>query len=248
MTKITKIIIKFWYLLPLLLALLMLSLVYLFTTSPSVLEDIIGVLLLLTLIALPISWIVLLNNKKKWSCVASIISSVVIFVVLEFPLMMLASSSPDGFGKEHSIPVGLAYNLPLPCVYDSCSIASVDTLVTVDSLVTDTYLNIWNSFQGGIYTYDFYYGPLPTGEIYLRCFEVTETIPLSEDRLTESSRVKIKQTTSFSKKVDHQEFTIYEGDWGDYYAARIEVWFKNATTKEEKKLLEKIYRVEGWMR
>lgn len=45
-----------------------------------------------------------------------------------------------------------------------------------------------------------------------------------------------------------QEFTIYEGDWGDYYAARIEVWHKDAQTGMERKLMEKVYRVEGWMR
>jgi hypothetical protein len=99
-----------------------------------------------------------------------------------------------------------------------------------------------------MYKYDFYYGPLPAGDIYLRCFEVTKNIPLSEDRLTESSRVNIGSTTSFTKLANKQEFTIYEGDWGDYYAARIEVWYKNAATKQEKKLHEKVYRVEGWMR
>ena len=44
------------------------------------------------------------------------------------------------------------------------------------------------------------------------------------------------------------EFTIYEGDWEDYYAARIEVWHKDASTQKETKLLEKVYRVDGWMR
>jgi len=112
----------------------------------------------------------------------------------------------------------------------------------------NTYLSIRNGMQGGIYTYDFYYGPLPAGEIFLRCFEVTENIPLSEDRLTRSSKVKINRTKSFSKLVNEQQFTIYEGVWKDYYAARIEVWFKNAATQEEKKLVEKVYRVEGWQR
>ncbi len=80
------------------------------------------------------------------------------------------------------------------------------------------------------------------------CFEVTKNLPLSETRISKESRVEIKPTNSFSKVVDQQRFFIYEGVWGDYYAARIEVWFKDAKTKEEKKLLEKVYRVEGWMR
>ena len=77
---------------------------------------------------------------------------------------------------------------------------------------------------------------------------MTENIPLSEDRLEERSRVEIDSTTSFTKLVNKQEFTIYEGDWEDYYAARVEVWYRNAATKQERKLLEKVYRVEGWMR
>lgn len=36
---------------------------------------------------------------------------------------------------------------------------------------------------------------------------------------------------------NRKRFTIYEGDWGDYYAARIEVWHKDAATGEETKLV-----------
>lgn len=42
-----------------------------------------------------------------------------------------------------------------------------------------------------------------------------------------------------------QSFTSNEGDFEDYYAARIAVWHRNAKTKEESKLVEKVYRVEG---
>ena len=149
-------------------------------------------------------------------------------------------SGPDGFGKEHPIPEQLEYNLPLS--YES------DKIEVVDSLDTKTYLQIWNDFQGGLYKYDFYYGSLGPGEVFLRCFEVTSNIPLSEDRLIEQSRVKISPQKQFGKVVNKQSFTIYEGDWEDYYAARIEVWFRSAETKKESKLMEKVYRVEGWMR
>jgi len=46
--------------------------------------------------------------------------------------------------------------------------------------------------------------------------------------------------------VKKQSFTSCENDFEDYYAARIEVWHRNAKTKEESKLVEKVYRVEGW--
>ena len=149
-------------------------------------------------------------------------------------------SGPDGFGKDHPIPEGLEYNLPLP--FES------EKVEPVDSLNNQTYLQIWNDIQGGLYKYDFYYGSLGRGEIFLRCYEVTSNMPLSEDRLIEESRVKVSPQKQFGQVVNKQSFTIYEGDWDDYYAARIEVWFKNAETNQESKLLEKVYRVEGWMR
>ena len=239
MKTMKRIILRYWFTLPILLALFMLSLTYLFLSSPSIIEDVVEKLLFLTLIMLPISWIILFVNKKRWECFTSLGVSFVIVCVLWFPLIIAASSSPDVFGKEHPIPDGLKYNLPL--AEDSCMIEPVD------SLDSNTYLTIWNSFQGGIYKYDFYYGPLSSGEIYLKCFEVTENLPLSEERIAESKDI-ITPTSSFGKLVNRHEFTIYEGDWGDYYAARIEVWYRDATTKEERKLLEKVYRVEGWMR
>ena len=99
-----------------------------------------------------------------------------------------------------------------------------------------------------MYKYDFYYGSLGPGEVFLRCYEVTSNTPLSEDRLIEQSRVEIPPQKQFGKVVNKQSFTIYEGDWDDYYAARIEVWFKSSETNKENKLMEKVYRVEGWMR
>ena len=151
-----------------------------------------------------------------------------------------AMNAPDGFGRAHPIPEGLVYNLPL-------SIES-DQSVTIDSLETETYLHVWTEYHGGMYMYDFYYSALPEGDIYLRCFEATKNIPLSEGSILDESRVSRSATTSFTQLVNKKRFTIYEGDWEDYYAARIEVWHKDASTQKETKLLEKVYRVDGWMR
>lgn len=235
-----KWLIKFWYLLPILMIVFMLFLWVSFSKEPTIWENVVFVLLLLTAIALFASWIFLADNGQWWKAITSFLATAVIAFFLGIPLCFVAASAPTNFGKKHPIPAGLAYELPLPM--DSC------LAEPVDSLNTNTYLTIWNGIQGGIYRYDFYYGPLPAGEIYLKCYEVTDNYQLSEYRLTKASRVKFDTTTSFSKLADRQQFTIYEGDWNDFYAARIEVWYKNAATKEEKKLAEKVYRVEGWMR
>ena len=232
--------IKYWWTFPIMLALSMLALIVLFTKTPSILETIIGILLLLVIIALLISWVLLLINKQWLKVLLSFTVSFVVGCILLIPLTLSAMSGPDGFGKDHPIPEGLEYNLPLP--FES------EKVEPVDSLNNQTYLQIWNDIQGGLYKYDFYYGSLGRGEIFLRCYEVTSNMALSEDRLIEESRVKVSPQKQFGQVVNKQSFTIYEGDWDDYYAARIEVWFKNAETNQESKLLEKVYRVEGWMR
>ena len=241
-----KIVLKYWWVLPLLLCCCLLGLTFLFSSTTIIFESIVGVLLLFVVILLPVSWIVLIINKKWWQCLLSfllsVILSVIIVILFWMPLVMAAlfESEPDDFGSKHKIPDGLEYHLPLQ--------SSSDENVLIDSLDAETYLQVWQGYQGGIYTYDFYYPSLPAGEIFLRCYEVTENIPLSEDRLGRRSSVHVDSTNSFSKLVNQYEFTIYEGDWEDYYAARIEVWFRDATSKKERKLCEKIYRVEGGMR
>lgn len=258
-SSVKDFIIKYWYVLPVLLALL--SIVWFARiTVPSAVVDAWLILMLLILILLPITWIVLLINKKWLSCIISIVASSVIVLgmgafCLSTAIHLLFDPDTDPFGKEHPIPANLEYNLPLTnYIVDPDSGYHVyvegraDSLAVADIHDTNTYLSVRNGFQGGMYMYDFSYGPLPAGEIYLKCFEATENIPLSVDRIRKASRVKIKPTKSFSKLVDKQEFSIYEGVWDDYYAARVEVWFKDAKTKEEKKLVEKVYRVEGWQR
>lgn len=180
---------------------------------------------------------------KYWWVLPAVLAAFALYILIGF--LYFYSPSSDDFGRKHSIPDGLEYTIP----FDKYS----NPTVVIDSMDTDTYLQIWNDLQGGNYKYDFYYGALPAGEIFLRCYEATDGIRLSAktafgDRIYESSKVAIDTTSYFSKLVNKQGFTIYEGDWGDYYAARIEVWHKDAKTGKETKLMEKVYRVEGWMR
>jgi len=245
---------KYWWAFPISLAALMFILTLLFSTVPTVFEDIVCVLLALTFIGLVVSWVFLLINKQWRKFLTSLSFSCLIVLLFGFLLAMVSLSSPDGFGRIHKIPEGMVYNLPLGYTNENNHkdafgySDNTPDVAEIDSLNPDTYLQIWNDFQGGMYKYSFYYGPLPQGEIFLRCYEVTKNVRLSEYEIAERSNVKIDTTHTFRQLVYKKGFTIYEGDWEDYYAARIEVWHKNASTGEETKLLEKIYRVEGWMR
>ncbi len=121
------------------------------------------------------------------------------------------------------------------------------TPVDIDSTDSNSWLQIWNGEQGGIYHYAFYWPALSDGEIYLRCFEATKDTELSASRLKPRTTVRVFGHNEFGQVVPPTEFTIYEGDWGDYYAVRVEVWHKPTGGKPHK-LMEKIYRMEGWMR
>ena len=198
----------------------------------------------LTFVAMITSWIILLIFKKWWRFLCSFILgalTVTYFLYQLYIAIGLAfNPGPDDFGKEHPVPTWLDYNLPLK--------EGEEPPYPIDSIASNSWLQIWNDFQGGMYMYDFYHPALEEGWIYLRCYEATENIPLSPERISAASMVATPSTTSFSKVVEKQCFTIYPGDWGDYYAARIEVWHKDAKTGKERKLMEKVYRVEGWQR
>jgi len=103
--------------------------------------------------------------------------------------------------------------------------------------------------QPGIYNLTLRLNPGESGITYLKAFEVTKGTRLSEGRLYGRSNERIGWSSNPAEKFLYEnEFTIYEGDWGKPYAAQIEVWFRPDTGKSERKLIERICKIEGWQR
>jgi hypothetical protein len=103
--------------------------------------------------------------------------------------------------------------------------------------------------QPGIYGVAYSLNPGEPGSVYLKAFEVTKSTPLSVDRLEGASKTRMAWSTEHSERFGAKAgFTIYEGDWGKPYAARFEVWFKPDSGKNERKLAERIFKIEGWQR
>ena len=103
-----------------------------------------------------------------------------------------------------------------------------------------------NGMQGGIYRYMATVNPGEDGEVYLRAYELTKGTRLSAERIKQRT---IEKVVGAGEKIVGigKEFTIYEGDWDKYYAARIEIWFIPANGGKPRKLKEKLFRVQGWM-
>lgn len=103
--------------------------------------------------------------------------------------------------------------------------------------------------QPRIYGVAFSLNPGEPGVVYLKAFEVTQGTPLSEDDVEGSSETRMTWSADPAEKFGAKSgFTIYEGDWGKPYAARFEVWFKPDSQGSERKLAEKIDKIEGWQR
>ncbi len=114
-----------------------------------------------------------------------------------------------------------------------------------------------------MYEYTLHWPSLKDGVVYLQCFEATQNVKLSSDMVKSNTEIQVSGHNRFGQigicqKTDKSQalsvdptharkFTIYEGDWGDYYAVRVEVWH-NPTHGRKHKLMDKTYRMEGWMR
>ena len=229
---------RLWFLIPPLYVYCGYRIFRLMSGYPSKEENLWSTAYLILLILYIVAQVNLVRQGKSWQFLLSLIPGAVMAFVTLF-VGMAAQSAPTRFGVDHPIPQGLVCNDVLP----------EDSILAEEPSPTDTasWLQIYRGSQGGIYEYTLYAPPLPAGEVYLRCYEVTENVPLSPRRLRKASRVTVPATKSSSRIVNRQKFTIYEGDWGDYYAVRVEVWHCPKGGKE-RKLVEKIYAMEGWMR
>ena len=103
--------------------------------------------------------------------------------------------------------------------------------------------------QPGIYEVVYSLNPGEPGSVYLKAFEATTGTRLSVERLEMASKTRMTWSTEPSERFGAKAgFTIYEGDWGKPYAAHFEVWFKPDSGKTERKLSERIFKIEGWQR
>lgn len=207
---------------------------------PPLIDDVVVVFFILATCLLAIAGIVSLL-KKRFLVFLGILMSGLCSIILFFCLMFFLwahSDYSDPFGKEHPIPANMTCNLTKEsfCMDD------------IDSTDTTNWLRIHDEFQPGIYEFQYFSTALSDGYIYLICFEATENIPLSEDRIALKTKTAVKNHTEFRPVGGYHVFTVYEGDWGDFYAVRVEVWHHNTATNKETKLCEKIYKMQGWQR
>ncbi len=155
------------------------------------------------------------------------------FGYLSFFLMFYPN---DFFTDELELPKNI--NLNLPSNYSEKG-KKIHPEITFDLI---------NSFQPGLYEYNFTTEKIDSGYIYLKAFEITKNIRLSKEELDRDSKILVFNGTDSLKTFStSNHFTIYEGDWDKPYGARFEIWYKKKNG-EEQKLTEKNYKIIGWQR
>lgn len=119
----------------------------------------------------------------------------------------------------------------------------------------DAFIELKDLTQPGLYQSTSWLNPGESGSVYLKAFEVTQNTPLSAQLL----RLESEEQIGWSNRPDelfmaNTNFKIDEGSWGKPYAARFEVWFSpdagtgnsSEATLRDRKLLEKVFKIEGW--
>ena len=69
-----------------------------------------------------------------------------------------------------------------------------------------------------MYLFDFYHPALEDGTIFLRFFRSKQEYPVCRAQSIEKNIVAVANHSTLDQIADKQEFTIYTGDQGDYYA------------------------------
>ncbi len=176
-----------------------------------------------------VSSIVLIINKKWFLIFPQIIISL---YIAYYVLLIFGLSPPDFYGTHKIIPKNIEIYKPL------------DKKITEKDFNSTNFI-LATIIQPGIYEYYILFKPKELGYIYVKVYEITSNDRLSATRIKKSSMLVIK---NLNKEIYSGNFTIYEGDWGDKYGARIEVWFSPNNKNPDYKIFEKNYIVEGWMR
>jgi hypothetical protein len=183
----------------------------------------------LNIIGTIISSVVNIINHKWYYIIPQLGLATFLFY---YTALIFTNSPPDYYGANKTLPKDIEFSVPL------------------DTLPSDQEFELYNLIltyylQPGIYKYYTDYIPKETGYFYVKAFEIISNDRLSGTRMKESSKVEVN---NLEIKRHEGEFTIYEGDWGDKYGSRIELWYQPSNGNQEYKICQRNYIVEGWQR
>ena len=217
------------------------------------------IFILFALVLLILATLVIAIVKKRYfTAIGVVVMGVFIFLYSAWTMVIvgLGEGHGDNFGKRHPIPEGMEYyTTKITPEYGNTSAQAY-----LDSLVVERGIVVVDYGQPGQYRYMANVPAIPErGKIYLKLYEATTNLPLSESiKYNTTIEVEASDTAiiyAMKSEGKHsvetkntQYFTVHEGSWDDYYAARVELWYQPESGGEEQLLHSVIYQIEGWSR
>lgn len=170
-----------------------------------------------------------------WQC----FFSGVVFLIIGVMFVLYPPKSPyKPYKNDIKNPKNIPFSMPLKIFQ-----GSEKQLVEV----TRPNVLIYDYLQPGSYKYDVFLNKIEKGKVYLKIYDSDTNRILSEKEIKKESMMEVVNPNDELKEFSNDKnFTVKEGDWGDYYGSRIEVWFQpDNSGQPERKLMTKNYIIQG---
>ena len=230
---------------------------------------------ILSLLAAFITGIIQLFKKRQKIAGSVFLGTFILFFLYFALIFMLINSAPrpykDDFADNLKLPndtelflpfeIGVEKD-PVPPQKNDLFLYEMDINITVDG--DEPYeengetLREYDKSYGVAYKADIWSNPGEPGMIYLKGFEITQELPLTRtyiyyDEYLDTENLKERTTIQPQYSKNPQElfcnttkvFCIPEGEPGQFYGARFEVWFIPDSGEPERKLFEKNFKIQG---
>ena len=170
-----------------------------------------------------------------------LILAIIIGIVI---ISFIGLLSYDSYQESKFYNIEIHENLKFEKPIEFLTNSQIDSLKKLK--VNDDKLIVIGSGYGG-YNFYMWHKPIEKGDIYIKAFELTQKVRLSEWKL--SNRTKNTITKLSNEYQLYQGSTVIdEGTFENFYPTRFELWFKSEKSDIEKKLTEKSYLIDGWDR
>jgi hypothetical protein len=194
----------------------------------------------------------LYNRKKPIKGSLNIIYAFLIFLVFPFISLYGGKLMFVDLTRDFPIPKGMIFEEPSKQhTFEPNDIIKANNKIEKDIWLEEATQEQVNSIE--TYNVFAYINAKEAGYTYVKIFDAIKNTSLSPD----TNKNKSTKRLSFSEDNNisflyKSPVTTYEGGYGKFYPtrfpARFELWFVPDSGKEERKLLEKIFKVEGWLK
>jgi len=196
---------------------------------------------------------------KKWEKGLGLLLLSVIMVpgiYMFYFLGLMHCCSQEDFGKDIVIPADMKVeDVPEENYFKPSGLREISIIAGYESkrrpvfYDNNTDILVTRAYEGGRYNVYAHVNPGEPGSAYIKVFEATRNTPLSEYGTKRDSEKKMGWSGNKDSRYYYKShIVVYEGDWGVYYPARFELWFIPDSGGPERKLVEKIFKIEGWQR